>query len=72
MAKSYHETGGKLKREDGGQRHTVRLQKKRGAPAWDPGPQRSRSVIRPRRDRIMGSSIQLPSQRQVVTTHTIL
>ncbi len=28
-----------------------------GAPAWDPGPPESRLVIRPRRGRIMGSSI---------------
>jgi len=32
-------------------------QKKEGALAWDREPQRSRSLIRPRRDRIMGSSI---------------
>ena len=34
------------------------------------GPKGRVPVIRPRRDRIMGSSIQLPSQRQVGTTHT--
>src|SRR5580704_15936875 len=32
-------------------------EEKEGALAWDREPQRSRSLIRPRRDRIMGSSI---------------
>jgi hypothetical protein len=48
------------------------VQKKEGPRLGIQGPKDRAPVIRPRRDRIMGSSIQLPSQRQVGTTHTIL
>jgi hypothetical protein len=48
------------------------MQKKRGARLGIQGPKDRAPVIRPRRDRTMGSSIQLPSQRQVGTTQTIL
>jgi hypothetical protein len=46
--------------------------KKEGPRLGIQGPKGRVPVIRPRRDRIMGSSIQLPSQRQVGTTHIIL
>lgn len=47
-------------------------QKKEGPPPGIGGPKGRVPLIQPRRDRIMGSSIQLPSQGQVGTTHTIL
>ena len=49
----------------------VALGKTEGPPLGIGSPKGRVPVIRPRRDRIMGSSIQLPSQRQVGTTHTI-
>jgi hypothetical protein len=54
--------GGKLRGRD--------CRKKEGPRLGIQGPKGRAPVIRPRRDRIMGSSIQLPSQRQVGTTHT--
>ena len=45
--------------------------KKEGPRLGIQGPKGRVPVIRPRRDRIMGSSIQLPSQRQVGTTRFI-
>jgi hypothetical protein len=56
--------GGKLRGRD--------CRKKEGPRLGIQGPKGRAPVIRPRRDRIMGSSIQLPSQRQVGTTHTVL
>jgi hypothetical protein len=47
-------------------------QKMEGPPLGIGGPKGRVPLIQPRRGRIMGSSIQLPSQRQVGTTHTIL
>ena len=67
MARNYHETAGEMKRED----RSTRTEKE-GPRLGIQGPKDRAPVIRPRRDRIMGSSIQLPSQRQVGTTHTIL
>jgi hypothetical protein len=72
MARNYHETGRKLKREVDGYRSASDCRKKEGPRLGIQGPKDRAPVIRPRRDRIMGSSIQLPSQRQVGTTHTIL
>src|SRR5580693_9774998 len=56
----------------GGRRAGESCGKKEGARLGIQGPKGRAPVIRPRRDRIMGSSIQLPSQRQVGATHTIL
>jgi hypothetical protein len=72
MARNYHETAGEMKREDRSTRTEKESRKKEGPRLGIQGPKDRAPVIRPRRDRIMGSSIQLPSQRQVGTTHTIL
>jgi hypothetical protein len=72
MPRNYHEMGWKLKREASGHRAASGCRKKEGPRLGIQGPLSRVPVIRPRRDRIMGSSIQLPSQRQVGTTHAIL
>jgi len=43
MARNYHEMSWELKREAGRYRQESACRKKRGASAWDPRPQRSRS-----------------------------
>jgi hypothetical protein len=58
-------------KRDGRKTLGTSVQKKEGPRLGIQGPKGRAPVIRPRRDRIMGSSIQLPSQRQVGTTHTI-
>jgi hypothetical protein len=70
MARNYHGIAGKMKRglDNPGNKGA---EKREGPRLGIQGPEGHAPVTRPRRDRIMGSSIQLPSQRQVGTTHTI-
>jgi hypothetical protein len=54
-----------MKRDGRGKRAGKAWRKEEGPRLGIQGPKGHAPVIRPRRDRIMGSSIQLPSQRQV-------
>jgi hypothetical protein len=72
MARSYHEKDGKMKWDRAEGTRAKSCKKKEGPRLGIQGPKGRAPVIRPRRDRTMGSSIQLPSQRQVGATRTIL
>lgn len=53
-------------------RHSIsKAHKKRDPRLGSRAPKVAFQTVRPRRDRTMGSSIRLPSQRQVATTHII-